>query len=112
MAGFAYRRVRILSWILIYLTAVYPLHPAMAAGIQAVDRQTTVKLYGETPVVNIATPNAAGVSHNRYRDFNVPPKGSVLNNSQVDLNSKLTRHAVGELCGDTTSGKFTVTRKL
>ncbi|SUP67458.1 DUF637 domain-containing protein [Yersinia kristensenii] len=102
MAGFAYRRVRILSWILIYLTAVYPLHPAMAAGIQAVDRQTTVKLYGETPVVNIATPNAAGVSHNRYRDFNVPPKGAVLNNSQVDLNSKLTGHLAANphLTGD------------
>ncbi|MBW5811315.1 DUF637 domain-containing protein, partial [Yersinia kristensenii] len=102
MAGFAYRRVRILSWILIYLTAVYPLHPAMAAGIQAVDRQTTVKLYGETPVVNIATPNAAGVSHNRYRDFNVPPKGAVLNNSQVDLNSKLIGHLAANphLTGD------------
>ncbi|WP_145530993.1 DUF637 domain-containing protein [Yersinia kristensenii] len=102
MAGFAYLRVRILSWILIYLTAVYPLHPAMAAGIQAADRQTTVKLYGGTPVVNIATPNAAGVSHNRYRDFNVPPTGAVLNNSQVDLNSKLIGHLAANphLTGD------------
>ncbi|CNH20707.1 filamentous hemagglutinin outer membrane protein [Yersinia kristensenii] len=102
MAGFAYQRVRILSWILIYLTAVHPLHPAIAAGIQAADRRTTVKLYGETPVVNIAIPNAAGVSHNRYRDFNVSPKGAVLNNSQVDVNSKLTGHLAANphLTGD------------
>ncbi|WP_303046038.1 hypothetical protein [Yersinia enterocolitica] len=65
----------ITSWLLIYLTAVHPLHPAIAAGIQAADRQTKVTLHGEIPVVNIATPNAAGVSHNRYRDFNISPKG-------------------------------------
>ncbi|WP_155407217.1 two-partner secretion domain-containing protein, partial [Yersinia thracica] len=89
MAGFAYQRVRILSWILIYLTAVHPLHPAIAAGIQAADRRTTVTLHDEIPVVNIATPNAAGVSHNRYRDFNISPKGAVLNNAQVNVNSEL-----------------------
>lgn len=102
MAGFAYRRVRILSWILIYFTAVQPLHPAIAAGIQAADRQTTVKLYGELPVVNIATPNAAGVSHNRYHDFNVPLAGAVLNNIQVDLNPELAAHfpANPHLTGD------------
>lgn len=102
MAGFAYQRVRILSWILIYLTAVHPLHPAIAAGIQAADRRTTVKLYGETPVVNIATPNAAGVSHNRYHDFNVPRAGAVLNNGQVNVNSELIGHLAANphLTGD------------
>ncbi|WP_145591896.1 DUF637 domain-containing protein [Yersinia rochesterensis] len=102
MAGFAYQRVRILSWILIYLTAVHPLHPAIAAGIQAADRQTTVKLYGEIPVVNIATPNAAGVSHNRYHDFNIPRAGAVLNNGQVDVNSELIGHLAANphLTGD------------
>ncbi|MBX9475614.1 DUF637 domain-containing protein [Yersinia enterocolitica] len=82
----------ITSWLLIYLTAVHPLHPAIAAGIQAADRQTTVTLHGEIPVVNIATPNAAGVSHNRYRDFNISPKGAVLNNAQVNVNSELIGH--------------------
>ena len=32
-------------------------------------------------VINIATPNAAGVSNNRYTAYNVPAQGVVLNNS-------------------------------
>ncbi len=37
-----------------------------------------------TKVIDIEAPNAAGVSHNLYRDFNVDSKGVVLNNSGSD----------------------------
>lgn len=45
------------SWLLIYLTAVQPLHPAVAAGISAANGNTQVVVKtGNVPVVNIANP--------------------------------------------------------
>lgn len=37
-------------------------------------------------IIDIEAPNAAGVSHNLYREFNVGPNGTILNNSASDVN--------------------------
>ncbi|WP_260514568.1 DUF637 domain-containing protein [Serratia fonticola] len=73
---------RAVSHLLIYTTALTPLHPAFAAGINAANGNTQVHMKpGDVPVVNIATPNGAGISHNVYKDFNVGTPGAVLNNA-------------------------------
>jgi filamentous hemagglutinin len=39
--------------------------------------------------VNIQTPSAAGVSRNTYSQFDVQPKGAILNNSRTDTATQL-----------------------
>ncbi|KOY60162.1 hemagglutinin, partial [Photorhabdus heterorhabditis] len=81
--------VRTTSYLLIYLTAIQPLHPAIAAGITPDSPQTQVQNQGNVPVVNIATPNDMGISHNTYKEFNVATQGAVLNNATQAAQSQL-----------------------
>uniref|UniRef100_UPI0036DB3D88 DUF637 domain-containing protein n=1 Tax=Photorhabdus sp. RM322S TaxID=3342825 RepID=UPI0036DB3D88 len=78
-------------YLLIYLTATYPLHPAIAAGITPDNNRTQVQNQGNVPVVNIATPNGAGISHNTYKEFNIATQGAVLNNATQAAKSQLAR---------------------
>ena len=65
-------------------------HPAFSAGITAANGNTQVVIKpGNVPVVNIATPNSAGISHNTYKEFNVGAPGAVLNNSIKSGKSQL-----------------------
>lgn len=47
------------------------------------------------PVVNINDPNGAGVSHNHFTDFNVGPKGAIIDNSSVTAVSTIGGTVVG-----------------
>ncbi len=46
-------------------------------------------------VVNIARPNADGVSHNTYIKFNVPTQGVILNNARSETRTELAGYIYG-----------------
>ncbi|MGX9375904.1 hemagglutinin repeat-containing protein [Pantoea ananatis] len=77
---------RALSYLICYLVAVQPMLPVMAAEITPVTPGTRMDAAGNgVPVVNIATPNQAGVSHNQYDQYNVGQQGLILNNATGQL---------------------------
>ena len=83
------RSKRLLSYTIIFLTAVYPLHPAWGAAMTAADKNTQISQQNNVPIINIATPNGAGISHNKFQQFNVDKQGAVLNNATANVNSQI-----------------------
>ena len=69
---------------LVSLSMVLPAHAQIATDKSAPKNQQAVILKTNTgaPLVNIQTPNARGLSHNRYTQFDVDNKGAVLNNDR------------------------------
>lgn len=56
---------------------------------------TVSKAANGVPLVNIARPNAKGLSHNQFTQFNVEQKGLILNNSTQPVNTQLGGYVPG-----------------
>ncbi|MFH2135590.1 MAG: hemagglutinin repeat-containing protein [Pseudomonadota bacterium] len=68
----------------------------IAAQNAAANQRPTVDATANgLPLVQIATPSAAGVSHNQYSTFNVDPSGAILNNSAAAVSTQQAGYVVG-----------------
>ena len=60
------------------------------------NQQATIHQTGNgRPQVDIQTPNAAGVSRNRYQQFDVDAQGAILNNSRTHVQTQLGGYIAG-----------------
>ncbi|WP_103630158.1 hemagglutinin repeat-containing protein [Campylobacter concisus] len=77
--------------------------PSIIADPGASNRPDILKAPNETLIINITNPDSKGVSMNEYSRFNTPTTGTILNNSnknidtkiagQIDANYRLTKEA-------------------
>ncbi|TXZ76534.1 filamentous hemagglutinin N-terminal domain-containing protein [Vibrio mimicus] len=74
-------------WFTYTLCGVLTLQPALANVVIDGNSVNTSKTQAGNgvEVINIATPNGKGLSHNKYQQFNVDPEGLILNNSTAQL---------------------------
>jgi filamentous hemagglutinin family protein len=90
---------RPIACLLIALLTLQPLAASAqvisAAGAAASVRPTVDAAPNGVPVVQIAAPNGAGVSHNQYQQYSVDSHGVILNNSTGVASTQLAGYIAG-----------------
>ncbi|MGJ8525105.1 hypothetical protein LMG33818_000813 [Halomonadaceae bacterium LMG 33818] len=85
--GYIWRRL-MGTILIITMTSQYT-EAAWGAAITPINSNTSVRVENGHTIVNIATPNKQGISHNTYQQFNIDSNGIVLNNLKNSGNSAL-----------------------
>ncbi len=86
---------QLISFQLVYTLIFLPLH---AANLRPDGSTNTIidKARNNIPIVNIANPNSTGLSHNKFKDYNVGKNGLILNNSKAtSVNTQLGGYIYG-----------------
>lgn len=89
-----------LPLLLLACSCLTPLSKVHAAVVVASGNTNVYNSQNGVPVVDIATPNSSGLSHNRYLDYNVNSNGLVLNNgdsTQMSRQSQLAGQVMANL---------------
>lgn len=81
-----------------YMASADVIQPAFEPGAKPIVMTNA----GAAPIVDIVAPNAAGLSHNRYEQYNVGVPGVVLNNSLQAGRA----HVAGEFLNVRANGQF------
>jgi len=82
------------------LFAAHAQNAPLIVDPSAAHRPTLANGANGTPIVNIAAPDGAGLSHNRFTEYNVGAAGLVLNNSVHAVDTQLA----GRIDGNTLLG--------
>lgn len=90
---------RFITWITLI---TFALQPALAAaqvitdpGAPGQKKPVIETTANGLPIVQIATPSGAGVSHNLYLQFDIDPSGLILNNSRALTSTQLAGYVMG-----------------
>jgi filamentous hemagglutinin len=94
----------LIAWSLLSPTGIVWAGPVADAAVAGRTPTVTTTTSGQA-MVNIATPNAAGLSYNRYQRFDVDAGGLLLNNSRTPISTALgTQIAANPNLGSRSAG--------